>query len=143
MALRKVLGFRDLVFLFTLTCFSLRWIASAAEAGPSALGVWVLAALGLFVPLAASVLELSSRHPDEGGLYVWTRRAFGDGPGFFAGFLYWASNLPFFPGLLYFTAANAVVLAGSGGPGSARAGRSSSCSRSRRSRRPRPRTSAA
>ncbi len=117
MALRKVLGFRDLVFLFTLTCFSLRWIASAAEAGPSALGVWVLAALGLFVPLAASVLELSSRHPDEGGLYVWTRRAFGDGPGFFAGFLYWASNLPFFPGLLYFTAANAVVLAGKRGAG--------------------------
>ncbi len=117
MALRKILGFRDLVFLFTLTCFSLRWIASAAEAGPSALVVWVLAALGLFVPLAASVLELSSRHPDEGGLYVWTRRAFGDGPGFFAGFLYWASNLPFFPGLLYFTAANAVVLAGKRGAG--------------------------
>ncbi len=115
MALRRVLGFRDLVFLFTLTCFSLRWIASAAEAGPSALVVWVLAALGLFVPLAASVLELSSRYPDEGGLYVWTRRAFGDGPGFFAGFLYWASNLPFFPGLLYFTAANAVVLVGKRG----------------------------
>ena len=115
MALRRVLGFRDLVFLFTLTCFSLRWIASAAEAGPAALGAWVVAALGLFIPLAASVLELSSRHPDEGGLYVWTRRAFGDGPGFLAGFLYWASNLPFFPGLLYFTAANAVLLAGKRG----------------------------
>ena len=117
MALRKVLGFRDLVFLFTLTCFSLRWIASAAEAGPSALVVWVLAASGLFVPLAASVLELSSRHPDEGGLYVWTRKAFGDGPGFLAGFLYWASNLPFFPALLYFTAANAILLAGRSGAG--------------------------
>jgi glutamate:GABA antiporter len=116
-ALGRVLGFRDLVFLFTLTCFSLRWIASAAEAGPSALAVWVLGALGLFIPLAAAVLELSSRYPDEGGLYVWTRRAFGDGPGFFAGFLYWASNLPFFPSLLYFTAANAVLLLGRRGAG--------------------------
>ena len=115
MELRRVLGFRDLVFFYTLTCFSLRWIATAAEAGPSSLVVWVLAALGLFVPLVASVLELSSRHPEEGGLYVWTRRAFGDFPGFVAGFLYWASNLPFFPALLYFTAANALFLGGEKG----------------------------
>ncbi|HEX5855703.1 MAG TPA: APC family permease [Thermoanaerobaculia bacterium] len=115
MELRRVLGFRDLVFFYTLTCFSLRWIATAAEAGPSSLVVWVLAALGLFVPLAASVLELSSRYPEEGGLYVWTRRAFGDFPGFLAGFLYWASNLPFFPALLYFTAANALFLGGARG----------------------------
>jgi amino acid transporter len=115
MELKRVLGFRDLVFFFTLTCFSLRWIASAAEAGPSSLVVWVLAALGLFVPLVASVLELSSRYPEEGGLYIWTRRAFGDFPGFMTGFLYWASNLPFFPALLYFTAANALFLGGAKG----------------------------
>ena len=98
MELRRVLGFRDLVFFYTLTCFSLRNIATAAEAGPSSLAVWMLAALGLFVPLVASVLDLSSRYPEEGGLYVWTRRAFGDLPGFLAGFLYWASNLPVLPG---------------------------------------------
>jgi amino acid transporter len=115
MELRRVLGFRDLVFFYTLTCFSLRNVATAAEAGPSSLAVWVLAALGLFVPLVASVLDLSSRYPEEGGLYVWTRRAFGDLPGFLAGFLYWASNLPFFPALLYFTAANALFLGGEGG----------------------------
>ena len=115
MELRRVLGFRDLVFFFTLTCFSLRNVATAAEAGPSSLAVWVLAALGLFLPLVASVLELSSRYPEEGGLYVWTRRAYGDLPGFLAGFLYWASNLPFFPALLYFTAANALFLGGARG----------------------------
>ena len=115
MELRRVLGFRDLVFFFALTCFSLRNVATAAEAGPSSLAVWVLAALGLFLPLVASVLELSSRYPEEGGLYVWTRRAYGNFPGFLAGFLYWASNLPFFPALLYFTAANALFLGGARG----------------------------
>lgn len=115
MELRRVLGFRDLVFFYTLTCFSLRNIATAAEAGPSSLAVWILAALGLFLPLVASVLELSSRYPEEGGLYVWTHRAFGDLPGFLAGFLYWASNLPFFPALLYFTAANALFFGGARG----------------------------
>ncbi len=115
MELRRVLGFRDLVFFYTLTCFSLRSITTAAEAGPSSLAVWVLAALGLFLPLVASVLELSSRFPEEGGLYVWTHRAFGDFPGFLSGFLYWSSNLPYFPTLLYFAAANALFLGGARG----------------------------
>jgi glutamate:GABA antiporter len=115
MALRRVLGFWDLAIFYTLTCFSLRWIATAAEAGPGSLTIWVLAALGFFVPLVAAVLELSARYPEEGGLYVWTRQAFGEFHGFLAGFLYWASNLPFFPGLLYFTAANALFVAGNRG----------------------------
>ena len=75
--LRRTLGFRDLVLFYLVTTFSLRWIATAAAAGPSALVIWVIAALGLFVPLVFTVLELSSRYPDEGGIYVWSKRAFG------------------------------------------------------------------
>ena len=71
--LRKALGFRDLFLFYVVTSFSLRWIATAAAAGPSALVIWLLAALGLYVPLVFSVLELSSRYPQEGGLYVWSK----------------------------------------------------------------------
>ena len=56
--LRRTLGFRDLVLFYIATTFSLRWIATAAAAGPSALVIWVFAALGLFVPLVFTVLEL-------------------------------------------------------------------------------------
>jgi len=35
--LRRVLGFRDLLFFYIVTSFSLRWVATAAAAGPSAL----------------------------------------------------------------------------------------------------------
>jgi len=108
--LRRALGFRDLFLFYIVTGFSLRWIATAAAAGPSALVIWVIAALGLFVPLVFTVLELSSRYPQEGGLYVWTKQAFGPFAAFIAGWTYWCSNLPYFPGLLYFAAANALYV---------------------------------
>ena len=110
--LRRTLGFRDLVLFYLATTFSLRWIATAAAAGPSALVIWVFAALGLFVPLVFTVLELSSRYPDEGGMYVWSKRAFGPFAGFITGWTYWSANLPYFPGLLYFAAANALFVGG-------------------------------
>ncbi len=110
--LRRVLGFRDLFLFYIVTGFSTRWIATAAAAGPSALVIWIIAALGLFLPLVLTVLELSSRYPEEGGIYVWSKRAFGPFAGFMTGWTYWASNLPYFPGLLYYAAANALYMGG-------------------------------
>jgi amino acid transporter len=110
--LRRVLTFRDLVLYYSVTGFSLRWIATAAAAGPSALVIWVVAALGFFVPLVFTVLELSSRYPEEGGVYVWSKRAFGPFAAFITGWTYWGSNLPYLPGLLYFAAANALFIGG-------------------------------
>lgn len=110
--LRRVLTFRDLFLFYMVTSFSLRWVATAAAAGPSALVIWVIAALGLYVPLVFTVLELSSRYPEEGGLYVWSKRAFGPFAAFMTGWTYWGANLPYFPGLLYFAAANALFIGG-------------------------------
>src|SRR5213083_3648064 len=110
--LRRVLGFRDLLLFYIVTSFSLRWVATAAAAGPSALVIWVIAALGLFVPLVFTVLELSSRYPEEGGVYVWSKRAFGPFAAFLTGWTYWGSNLPYLPGLLYFAAANVLFIGG-------------------------------
>jgi amino acid transporter len=107
---RRVLGFRDLVLFYVVTGVSLRWIATAASIGPSSLIIWVGAWLLCYVPLALSVIELSSRYPAEGGLYVWTKKAFGDGPGFLAAWIYWTSNIPYFPTALYFAASNALFL---------------------------------
>ena len=110
--LRRTLGFRDLLLFYLATTFSLRWMATAAAAGPGALAVWIAGAAGLFVPLVFATLELSSRFPEEGGLYVWARQAFGPFSGFMAGWLYWCSNLPYFPSLLYFAAGNLLYVGG-------------------------------
>jgi amino acid transporter len=53
---------------------------------------------------------LSSKYPDEGGMYMWTKRAFGPFAGFMTGWTYWCTNLPYFPALLYFTAGNALFI---------------------------------
>jgi amino acid transporter len=111
-SLRQAMGFRDLVLFYVASGFSLRWIATAAAAGPSAIIIWIIACLSFFLPLVACVLELSSRYPQEGGIYVWSKKAFGGFAGFMTGWTYWASNLPYFPALLYFAAANALYLGG-------------------------------
>jgi len=107
---KRVMGFRDLVLFYVVTGVSLRWIAMAARYGPSSLVIWLLGWLFLYVPLAFSVIELSSRYPDEGGFYVWTKKAFGEGAGFLSAWSYWVSNLPYFPGVLYFAASNILFL---------------------------------
>jgi glutamate:GABA antiporter len=104
------MGFRDLVLFYVITGISLRWIASAAAAGPSSIVIWIGAWLCFYMPLALSVLELSSRYPNEGGLYVWSKRAFGDFSGFMSAWTYWTSNLPYFPAVLYFAASNALFI---------------------------------
>jgi amino acid transporter len=104
------MGFRDLVLFYVVTGVSLRWIAAAASIGPSSILIWLCAWLFFYVPLALSVIELSSRFPAEGGLYVWTKKAFGEGPGFIAAWTYWNSNLPYFPAVLYFAASNVLFL---------------------------------
>src|SRR5580698_5484736 len=111
-ALKRGIRFRDLMLFYVVSGLSVRWTASAASAGPSVLVVWVAALTCFFVPLAGSVMELSSRHPEEGGLYVWTRVAFGDFSGFIAAWTYWMSNLPYFSGVLYFGAASALFAFG-------------------------------
>jgi glutamate:GABA antiporter len=109
---KRVLGFRDLVMFYVVTTLSLRWIPVAASVGPSSIVIWIVGLLTIFIPLALCVMELSSRYPQEGGLYLWTKRAFGDFPAFLTGWIYWTSNLPYFPAILYFAASNALYIGG-------------------------------
>jgi amino acid transporter len=107
---KRAMGFRDLLLFYVVTGISLRWIATAAAAGPSSIIIWLGAWLLFYTPLALSVLELSSRYPNEGGLYVWSKRAFGGFSGFMSAWSYWASDLPYFPAVLYFAASNILFM---------------------------------
>ncbi len=110
--LKRVLGLWDIVAMNIVAVVGLRWIARSARAGEASVTLWVLAWLLFFLPLAAAVIELSSRHPEQGGLYAWTRRAFGPVHGFICGWCLWVNNLFYFPSLLLFAAANLLLLFG-------------------------------
>src|SRR5580704_857530 len=115
MQLRRSLGLVDVALFFVVAGSNLQWVATAAAAGASSISVWLIGCAAMFVPLSISVVFLSSHHPDEGGLYVWSKRAFGPFAGFITGWTYWASTLPYFPALLYFAAGNALFIGGGAG----------------------------
>ncbi len=112
--LKQSLGLFDVALFFIIACSNLQWVATAAASGPSALTVWLIGGAVMFVPIAVVVVYLSSHYPEEGGMYVWSKRAFGPFSGFMCGWMYWTSNLPYFPALLYFTAGNALFVSSSG-----------------------------
>ena len=99
------MGFWDVLLFNIATVLGPRWIAAAAHNGTSSISLWVLAAVLFFVPSAMVINELSSRYPSEGGLYVWSKEAFGDFHGFIAGWSYWIYTVFYFPGLLLASAA--------------------------------------
>lgn len=113
--LRKEMGFWDVLLFNIATVLGPRWVAAAAHNGTSSISLWVIAALFFFVPSALVINELSSRFPNEGGLYVWSREAFGDFHGFVAGWCYWIYTVFYFPGLLVASASMSAYVIGEGG----------------------------
>lgn len=113
--LRRVMGFWDVLLFNVAAVVGPRWIAAAAHNGTSSMSLWILAALLFFVPTAFVVLELSTRFPHEGGLYVWSKEAFGEFHGFVAGWTYWVYTFFYFPGLLMASAAMTAYVLGSAG----------------------------
>jgi amino acid transporter len=111
--LRKEMGFWDVLLFNIAAVLGPRWIAAAAHNGTSSISLWVLSAIVFFVPTAFVITELSTRFPREGGLYVWSKEAFGDFHGFVAGWTYWIYSFFYFPGLLLASAAMGAYIGGS------------------------------
>jgi glutamate:GABA antiporter len=108
----KALGLWDVVAMNIVAVVGLRWIARSARLGAPSVTLWMLAALAFFLPLAVAVSRLSQRYPEQGGIYVWVRRAFGPVNGFICGWCVWVNNLFYFPSLLLFAAANVPLAFG-------------------------------
>lgn len=113
--LRRVMGFWDLLLFNIAAVLGPRWIAAAAHNGASSISLWILAAVGFFVPTAMVIVELTSRFPQEGGLYAWSKDAFGDFHGFVAGWTYWIYTIFYFPALLLASASMSAYVIGPSG----------------------------
>ena len=112
--LRRVMGVWDVLLFNIVTILGPRWVAAAGHNGTSSVSLWISAALFFFLPTAFVITELSTRFPVEGGLYVWSKEAFGEFHGFVAGWTYWVYTFFYFPGLLMASAAMAAYIGGSG-----------------------------
>jgi glutamate:GABA antiporter len=114
-ALRRELKLWHVVLFDLSALLGVRWLAAAAHAGPGSLALWLVAALAFLLPCALVIAALSERFPLEGGLYIWAKQAFGDWHGFLCAWLYFISNVCYFPTLLLSGVAMASYMFGQTG----------------------------
>ena len=95
-----------MALLTVAAVLSLRNLPSEAEYGYSVIFYITMAAICFFVPSALVSAELASSWPQEGGVYLWVKEAFGPKWGFVAVFMQWVENLPWFPAVLTFVASS-------------------------------------
>jgi glutamate:GABA antiporter len=115
-ALRRELRLIDLVLFNVVAVLGIQLISSAAHLGPIAVPLHLSAALLFFVPCVLVVAAMSRRFPEEGGFYIWTKRAFGDWHAFLCGWCWWISVLLYLPTLVL-TAAGLAIQAVGGSSG--------------------------
>jgi amino acid transporter len=108
----RTLGRWDLVLLKVVAIVNINNVPPVAVYGTASLMLWTLAFAAFFVPEAVAVLTFSRKYPGEGGIYLWTRRQFGDAHGFLSGWCYWTNNLFYVPVLLVYMAGIFAFAAG-------------------------------
>jgi amino acid transporter len=99
----KKIGVLGLSLISINSILGLRNIAYASTIGPSAIFFWILAALLYFVPIGLIVAELSTTYPNQGGMGVWVKRAFGEKASFLCSWFFWIANFTYYPSLLLTT----------------------------------------
>lgn len=102
--MKKIMGLKDIVLMNVAAIIGLRWLPIAAGYGASAISLWIIAALLFFIPLGLVSTELATAWPEEGGLYVWTKQAYGERPAFIVSWFYWINSFFYLPSLLTFIA---------------------------------------
>ena len=106
----RVMGFFDVVLFYVVTGISLRWIATAAAARAQFDRYLVRHLAPVLYPARAlghrAVVALPARRRalrvDQARLRNFA--------GFMSAWVYWTSNLPYFPAVLYFAASNAIFM---------------------------------
>ncbi|MFT4738758.1 MAG: amino acid transporter [Cyclobacteriaceae bacterium] len=109
-SLERSLTLRDLVLQNIAGIVGFSTLALSSQFGWASLTLIVLGFVLFVVPAIIMVMDLSLRMPSEGGLYLWTKTAFGEKHGFVAAWSYWVSNLVWFPSVLFAAASLATYI---------------------------------
>ena len=109
----KKLGLIRLIMINIIAVDSLRNISITAQAGWIVVTFYILAAIFFLIPCALLTAEMSTGSSEEtGGIYIWTKKAFGKRFGFIILWLQWVYNLVWFPSICgFFAGVIAYVIA--------------------------------
>ncbi|NOT62306.1 MAG: APC family permease, partial [Acidobacteria bacterium] len=110
--LKRALKLRDLILLNIVAVYTPSTLSQTMSLGRASLLVWLVALLSFMLPYAAALADLARQHPREGGVYAWTRMAFGDLHGFICGWCYWVNTFLYVPSIFLGLASVAALLGG-------------------------------
>jgi glutamate:GABA antiporter len=97
---KKTLSVFSLVMINIIAVDSIRALPVSAEYGLSLIFFYLVCAIGFMIPVALIAAECASAWPEEGGIYIWTREAFGKSYGLFVAWIQWIYNIVWFPSIL-------------------------------------------
>lgn len=103
---KRVIGIFTLAMINVAIVGSVKNWPITAEYGFSSIFYLILSTLIFFVPVALVAAELATAWPEEGGLYVWVKEAFGHRTGFLAIWLVWIQTIAWYPTILSFIASS-------------------------------------
>lgn len=83
---------------------SIRNLPATALFGSQLIVFFILGAIFFLIPTALVSAELAAGWPQQGGIYVWIKEAFGKRAGFVAIWLQWIENVIWYPTILSFVA---------------------------------------
>lgn len=75
---KKVLKTLDMTLFTVCAIIVIDTLAASASIGPSTISWWILTLVLFFIPYGLVTAELGTTYTEQGGLYVWIKRAFGE-----------------------------------------------------------------
>ena len=106
----KKINIFSLIMITVIATDSLRNIPISAQYGYYLIFFYILAAITFMLPSAFATAELVSAWPEEGGVYLWVKKAFGAKIGFLTIWLQWVYNICWYPTILALLAATLAYL---------------------------------
>ncbi len=86
---KKVLRSLDMTLFTICAIHVIDTLAPSAAIGPSTISWWIITLIFFFIPYGLITAELGTTYPEQGGMYVWVKKAFGDKWAARTTWLYW------------------------------------------------------
>ncbi|HAF62164.1 MAG TPA: amino acid permease [Anaerolineaceae bacterium] len=86
---KKVLRSLDMTLFTVCAILVMDTLAPSAAIGASSISWWVITLVLFFIPYGLITAELGTTYPEQGGLYIWVKKAFGEKWAARTTWLYW------------------------------------------------------
>lgn len=86
---KKVLKSLDMTLFTVCAILVIDTLAPSAAIGTSSISWWVITLILFFIPYGLITAELGTTYPEQGGLYIWVKNAFGEKWAARTTWLYW------------------------------------------------------